>query len=132
MTDSEDIDVEIRWPDVDAYGHVSHMALVAIAEHGRSRWLDAVLEAGPATWPYVIARLELDFRSPGVFTDRFIRCHFEPLQTGHSSVHLAERFTTPDGRMVMEANSVIVAWDEAGSSKRPLSDEEASRLKPGR
>lgn len=122
------MEVEIRWPDIDAYGHVSHMALVAIAEHGRSRWLDATLGLVPQTWPYVVVHLELDFRTPAVFTDRTLRCSFAAERIGTSSVTLRERFDAPNGAVVMEARSVIVAWDEQRAASRPLTDEERARL----
>jgi acyl-CoA thioester hydrolase len=63
------VTVEIRWADVDAYGHVSHIALVAIAEHARSRWIDGVLGV-ETTWPYVVVHLTLDFRASATFDDR--------------------------------------------------------------
>jgi acyl-CoA thioester hydrolase len=122
------IDVEIRWPDIDWYGHVSHMALVSIAEHGRSRWIDATLGILPATWPYIIARLELDFRAPIEFTDRAVRCRYKPMRIGNSSVRLEEEYSAPDGTVVMEAQSVIIAWDQEASATRPLTDDEAERL----
>jgi acyl-CoA thioester hydrolase len=122
------IDVEIRWPDVDSYGHVSHMALVAIAEHGRSRWLDSVFEISPSTWPYVLAHLELDFRAPITFLDRSIRCFYAPVRIGTSSVEFQERLMAPNGTVVVESTSVIVAWDEDRAAKRPLTDIESARL----
>ena len=127
MSQADEVEVEIRWSDVDAYGHVSHIALVALAEHGRSRWFDALFET-PDTWPYVIARLELDYRAPLVFEDHVACCRFEPTRVGSSSVHLDERITAPDGRVVLDARSVIVVWDEEKAEKRPLSDEELARL----
>lgn len=128
MSTPQEIDVEIRWPDVDAFGHVSHMALVAIAEHGRSRWLDEILDVDPGTWPYIVAHLELDFLSPVAFTDRFVSCRFRPLDVGTSSVRLDEHIASPGGMAVARAKSVIVAWDAARSEKRPLSAEERSTL----
>jgi acyl-CoA thioester hydrolase len=125
---SQEIDVEIRWPDVDAFGHVSHMALVAIAEHGRSRWLDAILDVAPGTWPYIVAHLEFDFHSPVAFTDRFVRCRFRPLHVGRSSVRLEEQIASPDGATVAQASSVSVAWDAGRSDKRPLSPDERETL----
>ncbi|HYC82172.1 MAG TPA: acyl-CoA thioesterase [Solirubrobacterales bacterium] len=122
------VEVEIRWPDIDEYGHVSHIALVAIAEHGRSRWLDATLGIEPETWPYVVAHLELDFRAPAVFVDRWLHCDFTAQRVGTTSVTLRERYTRPNGDLVMEAESVIVAWDKGSSASRPLSPEEADRL----
>ena len=128
--ESGPVDVEIRWPDIDGYGHVSHMALVAIAEHGRSRWLDATLGIRPATWPYVVVRLEVDFRQPAEFLDRSIRCHYKAVRVGSKSVGLEELYTGPDDTVLFEVRSVIVAWDQEGAVARTLTEEEVTRLTP--
>ncbi len=121
------VDVEIRWSDVDAYGHVSHIAIVALAEHARSRWLDGVLGT-EETWDYAIARLELDYRSPLAFADRFAHVELAAERVGTSSVALKETVTAPDGRVVAEIASVIVAWDAAGARSRPLTGHERAKL----
>jgi acyl-CoA thioester hydrolase len=121
------MEVEIRWSDVDAYGHVSHIAIVALAEHARSRWLDATLEADE-TWDYAIARLEIDYRSPLVFADRVARVEIAPERVGTSSVALHETLSAPDGRVVAEGRCVIVAWDAANARSRPLTDGERAKL----
>jgi acyl-CoA thioester hydrolase len=121
------VDVEIRWSDVDAYGHVSHIAIVALAEHARSRWLDAVLESD-RTWDYAIARLELDYRAPLLFADRLAHVEILPERVGNSSVTLKETLSAPDGRIVAEGRCVIVAWDAANARSRPLTGGERARL----
>jgi acyl-CoA thioester hydrolase len=121
------MEVEIRWSDVDAYGHVSHIAIVALAEHARSRWLDAVLEA-EQTWDYAIARLELDYRAPLRFADRVAHVEIAAERVGTSSVTLRETLSAPDGRVVAEGRCVIVAWDAAHARSRPLSDHEREKL----
>jgi acyl-CoA thioester hydrolase len=121
------LDVEIRWSDVDAYGHVSHIAIVALAEHARSRWLDTLLESD-RTWDYAIARLELDYRAPLLFADRVAHVEIVPERVGNSSVTLKETLSAPDGRIVAESRCVIVAWDAAGARSRPLTDGERARL----
>lgn len=124
--DNPSISVEIRWSDVDAFGHVSHIALVAILEHARSRWIDDVLGVAPSNWPYVVVHLTLDFRATVNFTDRVVRGSFRPSRLGNSSIRLRERITTRDARVIAEGESVIVAWDEALSTSRGLTDGEAA------
>ena len=128
MTDGSDVSVEIRWPDVDAYGHVSHIALIGIAEHARSRWLDSLLEVTPDTWPYVVVHLNVDFRAPATFADRTVRARLQPTHVGRSSVRLDETLSAPDGRVLAQFETVIVAWDESGSASRRLTPQEADRL----
>jgi len=124
---AEPIDVDIRWADVDAYGHVHHIALVGIAEHGRSRWLDRLLRS-QSTWPYAVVRLAVDFRSPAFFEEHVVRCSFRVLEVGTSSVRLAERLAAPDGREIAAGETVIVAWDIETMRPRPLSATECERL----
>jgi acyl-CoA thioester hydrolase len=121
------MEVEIRWSDVDAYGHVSHIAIVALAEHARSRWLDAVLETED-TWDYAIARLEIDYRAPLLFADRVARVELAAERVGTSSVTLRETVSAPDGRAVAEIQCVAVAWDAANARSRPLTDAERAKL----
>ena len=119
--------MEIRWTDVDAYGHVHHVARAAIAEHARSRWLDRVLGT-QETWDYALVRIELNYRSQLRFGDRAAHCAFVVERIGTSSVTLGETIRGPDSRIVADGRSVIVAWDRDAGSTRPLSaDETAAR-----
>ena len=121
------INVEIRWTDVDAFGHVHHIALIAIAEHARSQWLDRVLDS-PTTWPYAVVRIAYDYRAQLRFEDRFVSCTFRTKRVGNSSVTLEEALTSPDGEIVAAGESVIVVWDEENATPRKLLPEEAERL----
>lgn len=121
------VEVELRWTDVDAYRHVSHMALVTIADQGRGRWLDSVADL-PTDWAYVVAHLELDFRSPAALDDRKLLCTFVVDHVGTSSIRLRERVTTPAGAVVLDAVSVIVAWDMERAESRALTEEEKALL----
>jgi acyl-CoA thioesterase FadM len=58
MTGSHD--VEIRWADLDAFGHASHRAYLDFLEEGRNAVLDAAI--GPERRrTFVLRRLELDY-----------------------------------------------------------------------
>lgn len=50
MGASQVIGIPLRWNDVDAYRHVSHMALVAILDDGRGRWLDSIVGSLVPDW----------------------------------------------------------------------------------
>ena len=112
---------------MDAFGHVHHIAVVAIAEHARSRWLDTVLDA-EETWPYVVARIAFDYRSPLLWEERFARVEIAARRVGTSSITLRESLLAPDGREVAEGECVVVAWDVADARSRPLSPDERDRL----
>ena len=125
---TDTVEVELRWTDIDAYRHVSHMALVTIADQGRGRWLESLGDLS-ADWSYVVARLELDFRATAVLDDRKLLCSYVVEHVGTSSVRLREQITTPTGTVVLEAVSVIVAWNSDRSRSRALTEEEKSLLR---
>ena len=128
MDISQVIGIPLRWNDVDAYRHVSHMALVAILDDGRGRWLDSVVGSLVPDWGYVVARLELDFRAPASLGERVLCGSFAVEHVGSSSIRLHERLTTNSGTVVVEAVSVIVAWDQDQAVGRPLTGEEKAAL----
>ena len=56
--------IEIRWRDVDAYGHVNNAVYLNYLEEARDAWVQAVLGAVTgSTWDFVLARVEIDFRA---------------------------------------------------------------------
>ncbi|MHA4850149.1 acyl-CoA thioesterase [Rhodococcus sp. MSC1_016] len=128
MGTSQVIGIPLRWNDVDAYRHVSHVALVAILDDGRGRWLDSVVGSLLPGWGYVVARLELDFRAPASLGERVLFGSFAVEHIGSSSIRLQERLTTDSGTVVVEAVSVIVAWDQDEAVGRPLTGAEKAAL----
>jgi acyl-CoA thioester hydrolase len=120
--------VEIRWTDVDAFGHVHHVAMVAILEHARSKWLDGVLSAD--AWDYALVRIELNYRSELRFQDRVARCEFGVERIGTSSITLSETVRGPGSRVVADGKSVIVPWEPVAGGTRPLTADELGALRP--
>jgi YbgC/YbaW family acyl-CoA thioester hydrolase len=125
----EPIGVEIRWTDVDAFSHVHHVAMLAILEHARSKWVDRRLNAGQ-TWDYAVVRLTVNYRSELRYEDRLAHCEFAVERVGTSSVTLAETILGPNSRLVAEGSSVIVAWEPATGKTRPLGADELEALRP--
>ena len=122
-------EVEIRWTDVDAYGHVHHVAMLALLEHARTRWLDGLL-AETGTWDYALVRIELNYRGELRFQDRVANCAFVVERLGTSSITIAETVADPGGRLVADGRAVIVPWDRAGGGTRPLTADERGALQP--
>ena len=54
--------VEIRWRDVDAFGHVNNAVYATYLEECRDEWLERGLGDDQAAWDFVVARLAIDFR----------------------------------------------------------------------
>jgi acyl-CoA thioester hydrolase len=121
--------IEIRWRDVDAYGHVNNAVYLNYLEEARDAWVQKVL--GPVsgtTWDFVLARVEIDFRAELTQEDGavIVRCALDRI--GRSSVGTREEVRTQDGMLSAEARSVVVPRDPATGRSRPLTDAERGAL----
>ena len=55
-------EIEIRWRDLDVYGHVNHVVFLTYLEEARDEWLGLTLGDPSRVWSYVVARIEIDYR----------------------------------------------------------------------
>ena len=119
---SHEKEIEIRWRDVDGYGHVNNAVFLTYLEEGRDEWLERALGAEGDAWDYVIARVEVDFRRELTLVDDRIvsRCGLHSL--GTSSLRTREELVTLGGQVAAEAQAVLVARDRETRRSRPLSD----------
>lgn len=125
--------IQIRWRDVDAYGHVNNAVYLNYLEEARDAWVQSVL--GPVsgtTWDFVLARVEIDFRAELTQDDRsvIVRCTLERI--GRSSVGTREEVRKEDGSISAEARSVVVARDPETERSRPLTEAEREALEAER
>lgn len=120
--------IEIRWRDVDAYGHVNNAVFLTYLEEARDEWLERALGAEGDAWDYVIARVEVDFRRELTLEDDRIvsRCALHSL--GTSSIRTREELRTLGGEVAAEAEAVLVARDRETRRSRPLSARERAAL----
>ncbi|MFY9579718.1 MAG: thioesterase family protein [Gaiellaceae bacterium] len=119
--------LEIRWRDLDAYGHANNAVYLTYLEECRDEWLDrAVGELGPSE--FVIARVEIDFRRELRIEDDevVVRCRLERI--GTSSVTTEEEIRTTELELVAAARAVVVAQDRATRRTRALRPEERVAL----
>ena len=116
--------IEIRWRDVDGYGHVNNAAYLTYLEEGRDAWLASVLGSLEAIYAYVIAHVEIDFRRELRHGDRevLVRCRLDRL--GSSSIRTREEVLTRNGELAAEAAAVLVARELGQGGSRPLTETE--------
>jgi acyl-CoA thioester hydrolase len=121
-------EIEIRWRDVDGYGHVNNAVFLTYLEEARDEWLEGALGADGDAWDYVIARVEVDFRRELTLEDDRVvsRCGLHSL--GTSSVRTREELVTVGGELAAEAEAVLVARDRETRRSRPLSKQERAAL----
>jgi acyl-CoA thioester hydrolase len=123
-----EVRVEIRWRDMDAYGHVNNGVYLTYLEEARDAWVQKVLGAITDTWDFVLARVAIDFRSELRQDDGAVlaRCRLDSI--GRASVRTREELMKFDGSLAAEAGSVIVPRDPATGRSRPLTVEERAAL----
>jgi len=116
--------IEIRWRDLDVFGHVNHVVYLTYLEEARDEWLGRALGNPEQVWGYVVARVAIDYRRELSLADDVVlaRCRLEGI--GTSSVRTREQIATSAGELAAEAEAVIVARDPATGSSRPLSEAE--------
>lgn len=124
-----EIRLQVRWRDMDAYGHVNNAVYLNYLEEARDAWVEKVL--GPVAddvWHFVLARVAIDFRRELKQEDGdiVVRCELDSI--GRSSLRTREEIRTRSGELSAEASAVIVPRDPATGSSRPLSDEERGAL----
>ena len=121
-------EIEIRWRDLDAYGHVNNAVYSTYLEECRDEWLDgAVRRVGVSEWDFVIARLQIDFRRELRLDDDVVTVRCEVAKIGSSTVTTHEEIRVGSD-LAAEAEAVLVFRDPATKLPRPLLDVERKAL----
>ncbi len=121
--------IEIRWRDVDAYGHVNNAVYLTYLEEARDAWVEKVLgTVSTNTWDFVLARVEIDYEAELTLEDGavVVECRLESV--GRSSLRTREQIRTTDGSNSAHASAVVVARDPQTGRARPLTDAEREAL----
>src|SRR6478735_3310082 len=101
-------EIEIRWRDLDAFGHVNHIVFLTYLEEVRDEWLGRVLGDPGLVWGYVIARVEIDYPRELTLEDDGIVARFALDRLGTKSVTTREAVVTRGGETGAEAKAVLV------------------------
>ncbi|HZD17231.1 MAG TPA: thioesterase family protein [Actinomycetota bacterium] len=120
--------IEIRWRDVDAYGHVNNAVYLTYLEEARDAWVQAVLGAVGDTWHFVLARVAIDFKDELTQDEGavLVRCRLGSF--GRASVRTREEVVKLDGSVSALAESVVVPRDPETGRSRPLTEPERAAL----
>ena len=120
--------IEIRWRDQDAFGHVNNAVYLTDLEEVRDEWLERALGDSGDAWGYVTARVAIDFRRELTQEDDAIVARLWLTRIGTSSVTTREEIVTVGGELAAEAEAVLVARDTETGRSRPLSEAERAAL----
>jgi acyl-CoA thioester hydrolase len=122
--------IQVRFRDTDAFGHVNNAVFFTYIELARVRYLVDVLELeGPfERMPLILARVELDFRSPILFGEE-VDVTTQVDRIGRSSIAMSHRLSAgADRRLVGESQSVLVTYDYEAAAPIPVPDDWRAKL----
>jgi acyl-CoA thioester hydrolase len=119
-------DVEFR--DVDAADHVNNAVYLTYLETARIAYL---VEALGADFLYelslILASITVDFRSPARFPER-LEIGARVTRVGTKSFVMEHEVRGGDGRLVLEASSVLVAYDYEADASMAVPEDWRTRL----
>ncbi len=118
-------DVQTRFGDTDALGHVNNASFAAYAELAR---LDFLTRLGRAVTSLILASLHLDFRKQVRFRDT-VHVETTVARVGRSSVTLTQTIFA-NGERAADVTSVVVYFDYTAGTPRPLTDDMREALQP--
>ena len=109
-------DVQVRFSDTDALGHVNNAVYLSYLESARVDYLRELLGAKKIEdLGVIIARIEIDYKSPA-FHHETMRVGCRVSEIGGSRIVMDYRVEDKEtGRLVALAKSVLVAYDYASA-----------------
>jgi acyl-CoA thioester hydrolase len=121
--------IDIRWRDLDAYGHVNQAVYLTFAEEVLDDWFQQRLGRRPGlALDYVAAHATIEYRSELRLTDVQAVGTVELVRLGTKSVTAKVTLSAPDGRVATEIELVVVAIDGRGGASRELTGAERASL----
>lgn len=137
------IPIQIRWSDIDGYGHVNNAAMLTLLEEARiatfwnadlpdgSASPTQTLSGGPSADSFtLVARQEVEYLAPLPFSQRPVRVDLWIAKIGGASLEVDYEVFSPDGVRCAVAATSIVMVDAASGRPRRLSTEERAALEP--
>jgi acyl-CoA thioester hydrolase len=121
--------IEIRWRDLDAYGHVNQAVYLTYAEEVLDAWFrERFGRPSGEVWDYVARRTTIEYRSELTLRDVQAVGTVELVRLGTTSVTTRTSLAGAAGRVAAEVENVVVVIDGKGGAARPLTEEERAAL----
>lgn len=117
-------DIEVRFRDTDALGHVNNAVYLSYLESGRLAYMREVFAV--TDWrnvDFIVARVEIDYRSPS-FVGETLTVGTRVIRLGGASFDMDYRIIEKKkGRLVAQAKTVQVCFDYKANKVKRLSED---------
>lgn len=117
--------ISLRWRDMDMLGHLNQAVYHELLEDGRAALF---LSLGAAAFPFVLVRVELDYRNEVRKDHGSVEIVTRVERVGSKSVTVTHEVVRADGVVAAAGRSVLVAWDPHARGSRDLTDAERAAL----
>jgi acyl-CoA thioester hydrolase len=116
------VPVQVRFRDIDAFGHVNNAVYLNYCEQCRFAYFRQFGYAARAgDLPLILARAEVDFRYPARL-EQEVRVGGRTVQLGEASFAMEHRIEA-DGVLAAEVKVVLVSYDYETARPAPIPDE---------
>ncbi|GAA0552244.1 thioesterase family protein [Halorubrum ejinorense] len=113
------VDIDVRFRDIDALGHVNNAVYATYVEQARTRYFRDVLDMDISKSSSVLASLSIDFRRPIELTDGDVTVTVELADLGRSSATMTHEIRVGDA-VAAEAEATIVSLDPDTGEPMPI------------
>lgn len=115
--------IDVRFRDLDALGHVNNAVYLTYVESARiAYWLEITGRAQLSGLDIILARTEIDYRSPVVYGETLsVGLRIASMRRS-SFVMEFQVEEARSGRLVAEGRKALVGYDYAEKRSRPLSE----------
>lgn len=123
--------VQVRFRDIDAFGHVNNAVVSTYVELARVSYLRDVLQLDPVgpvnRMPLILAMIKVDYLSPIMLADA-VRIGSRVDWIGRTSIGMSHRLAAESGRDLAQAASVLVTYDYEQARPMPVPEPWRSAL----
>ena len=120
-------DIDVRFRDVDALGHVNNAVYATYIEHARTRFFRDVLDLDISRASTVLASLSIDFRRPVELADDAVAVTVEIADLGRSSATMTHEVRVGDA-VAAEAEATLVSLDPETGEPAPIPEEHRAAM----
>ena len=124
------IDIDIRFPDIDALGHVNNAVYLTYFEHSRVHYWRDIFHWNLRENGVIVARTEVNYLKPVMLEDK-IACYVRTTRIGNSSFDLSHVLVkiTPKGEEICTTGkTVCISFDYALNRPAPLPEKERKKI----
>lgn len=114
--------MEVRWRDVDALGHVNNAVYLTYLEQARVRYFEEIGLGFGTDAGMILAEITCTYRSPLSLSEQ-VTVWMRVSEFRNSSFIVLYRIEGEDGRLAATARSVQVCYDYDANRAVPIPDE---------